>query len=179
MDVFEAIAQRHSYRGAFRDEPLPREDLRRIVQAGILAPSGKNAQTTTFIIVDEPDLVRQIAQMHPSNQAMQTARAFVACIVDARPEAIYEGHDFQVEDCAAAVENILLAITALGYATVWIDGWLRVERRAGQIGDLIGVPPEKVIRVILPIGIPAETWTQKEKRPFDERAWFNGYKRSE
>ena len=46
MDVFEAIARRHSYRESFRDEPVPRADLRRIVQAGLQAPSGKNAQTS-------------------------------------------------------------------------------------------------------------------------------------
>ncbi|MCK4343353.1 MAG: nitroreductase family protein [Phycisphaerae bacterium] len=53
MDVFEAIAKRHSYRGPFKDQPVPRADLQRIVQAGLQAPSGKNAQTTTFVIVDE------------------------------------------------------------------------------------------------------------------------------
>ena len=60
MDVFEAIAKRHSYRGPYEDRPVPRDDLRRIVQAGLQAPSGKNMQTTRFVIVDEPELVRQI-----------------------------------------------------------------------------------------------------------------------
>ena len=54
MDVFEAIAKRHSYRGPFKDQPISREDLRRIVQAGIQAPSGGNRQTTTFVIADDP-----------------------------------------------------------------------------------------------------------------------------
>lgn len=45
MDLFTAIAQRHSYRGPFTDQAIPREDLQQIVQAGIVAPSGKNEQT--------------------------------------------------------------------------------------------------------------------------------------
>jgi nitroreductase len=175
VDVFEALAKRHSYRGPFRDQPVPRADLRRIVQAGLQAPSGKNAQTTIFVIVDDADLVRQIAGMHPSNTAVQQARAFIACILDQRPAAVYEGHHFQVEDCAAAVENMLLAVTALGYATVWIDGWLRVERRAETIGRLLDLPDGKVLRVLLPLGVPTETWPQKEKKPFEARAWFNRY----
>ncbi len=61
----------------------------------------------------------------------------------AKPDAVYEGHSFQVEDCAAAVENMLLAITALGYATVWIDGWLRVEDRGETIGEMIGLSSNK------------------------------------
>lgn len=175
MDLFEAIARRHSYRGPFTDQPVPRPDLQRIVQAGLRAPSGKNAQTTTFVIADGPALVRQIGSMHASNVAVQQARAFIACIVDRQSVAVYEGHSFQVEDCAAAVENMLLAITALGYASVWIDGWLRVEQRADMIGRLLGVPPGKVIRVLLPIGVPAENWPPTQKKPFDQQAWFNRY----
>jgi nitroreductase len=82
---------------------------------------------------------------------------------------------FAVEDCSAAVENILLAITTLGYATVWIDGWLRGEGRAETVGALLGVPQDKVIRILLPIGVPAEKRSPAEKKPFAERAWFNRY----
>jgi nitroreductase len=175
MDVFEAIGRRHSYRGPFRDEPVERAALQRIVQAGLQAPSGRNAQTTTFVIVDDAGLVCQISEMPGGNMALQQAKAFIACIVDVQPEAVYEGHNFQVEDCAAAVENMLLAVTACGFASVWIDGWLRVQDRAAAIGRLLGLPDGKIIRVLLPIGVPAETWPQKERKPFEQRAWFNRY----
>ncbi|MGC9330037.1 MAG: nitroreductase family protein, partial [Candidatus Hinthialibacter sp.] len=122
MEFFETIEKRHSYRGPFKNLPIPREDLRRIVQAGIQAPSGKNAQTTSFVIVDDPELIPKIQALHLTNQAMQQAQAYIACFIDKNPEAIYEGYSFQVEDCAAAVENMFLAINALGYASVWIDG---------------------------------------------------------
>ena len=78
-----------------------------------------------------------------------------------------------MEDCAAAVENMLLAITALGYASVWVAGWLRVEGRADRIGQLLDVPEGKTARIILPIGTPTESYPRKEKMPFEERAWFN------
>jgi nitroreductase len=173
MDVFEAIGKRHSYRGPFRDQKVPRLDLKKTVQAGLQAPSGKNEQTTSFVIVDETDLVRQIGSMPAANKAIKQAQAFIACVVDRQPEAVYEGHSFQIEDCAAAVENMLLAITALGYATVWIDGWLRLEGRADAINRLLSVPEGKTVRVLLPLGVPEETWPQKEKKPFESRAWFN------
>ncbi len=57
MQFFDALEQRHSYRGPYRNSPVPPEDLRRIVAAGLQAPSGKNCQTTEFIIVDAPALV--------------------------------------------------------------------------------------------------------------------------
>ena len=175
MDIFEAIGKRHSYRGPFQDQAVPREDLQRIVQAGIQAPSGMNRQTTMFVIVDDAQLIARIQELHPANAAMQQAKAYIACIVDEDLGVTDDGLSFQVEDCAAAVENILLATTALGYATVWIDGWLRGERRAERVGELLGVPAGKIVRVILPVGVPGEAHEQKEKEPFDRRAWFNAY----
>ena len=175
MDFFEAVKKRHSYRGAFKDAPVAREDLRKILDAGLVAPSGKNAQTTRFVIVDEPELIEQIAQMNPANKAMQQAKAFIVCIIDKNPEAIYEGYAFQVEDCAAAVENMLLAITAMGYASVWIDGWLRVDGRNEAVGDLLGVPDDKIVRILLPIGVSAKEHHQPPKMQFEDRAWFNKY----
>ncbi|NLF24448.1 MAG: nitroreductase [Deltaproteobacteria bacterium] len=175
MELFEAIKGRHSYRGAFKDQEVRREHLKLIVEAGLLAPSGANAQTTSFVIVDNPELLATIGKMHKSNQAMQQAKGMIACIADKEPLPVYENFHFQTEDLAAAVQNMLLAITALGYASVWIDGWLRLEGHAERINHLLQVPPAKTVRVLLPIGVPLEPPTAKEKKGFSERAWFNRY----
>ena len=177
MDFFEAVKQRHSYRGGFKDMVVRHEDLMIIVQAGLDAPSGCNAQTTRFVIVDDSELHNHIRQMHPANKAMQQAKAFIACIVDKQPPGVYEELSFQVEDCAAAVQNMLLAITARGYASVWVDGWLRREGRAEILGKLLGVPDTKIVRVILPIGVPEKDVIGPEKLGFKQRAWFNKYEK--
>ena len=62
MDVFEAIERRHSYRGKFTSAPVSQEDLTKIVTAGILAPSGYNGQSTSFVIVDEKTLLSSLAE---------------------------------------------------------------------------------------------------------------------
>jgi len=172
MELFEAIDKRHSYRGGFTDDPLPREDARRIVRAGIQAPSGVNAQTTTFVIVDDPDLLAAMAGI-VDKQVVREAKAVIVVVMEERD--VYRGMSFGVEDYSAAVENMLLAITALGYATVWIDGALRAEQRAERIAELLGIPAHLQVRVILPVGVPVESVAQKEKKPFGERAWFNRY----
>ncbi|MHC4200577.1 MAG: nitroreductase family protein [Planctomycetota bacterium] len=174
MDLFEAVAARYSYRGAFTDEPVSRETLQKIVEAGLKAPSGKNEQTTSFVIADDLEILKAIGEMH-TMWAMQQAKAFIACVIDREPDPIYAGHAFQVEDCSAAVQNILLAVTALGLGSVWVDGWLRVEGRAEKIGELLGIPSGKVVRVILPVGVPAKQGRRPEKLPFAKRAWFNRY----
>ncbi|MBN1396072.1 MAG: nitroreductase family protein [Pirellulales bacterium] len=170
MELFEAIAKRHSYRGRFADAPVPREALQRIVQAGIQAPSAKNEQVVAFAIVDEPALLAAIADV-VDKPVCRTAKAMIACVVDPRP--VLADISFAPEDCAAAVENMLLATTALGYAAVWLDGVLRGEDRAERIGRLLNVPPGRTVRVLLPIGVPEEQCVQREKLPFGSRAWFN------
>lgn len=172
MELFEAIDKRHSYREGFTDAPVPRDDLRKIVQAGIQAPSAKNEQVVSFVIVDEAELIGQIARI-VDRSSCRTARAMIACVTDPRP--VIGQTSFATEDYAAAVENMLLAVTALGYATVWLDGVLRDENKAARIGELLGVPGEKAVRVLLPIGVAAQHGQQKEKLPFRQRAWFNRY----
>ncbi len=172
MDIFEAIDRRHSYRGEFTDTPVPRDDLRRIVQAGIQAPSAKNEQVVSFVVVDDSAVLAQVAAV-VDRPVCRTARAMIACVADPRP--ILRGDSFAAEDCAASVENMLLAITALGYASVWLDGVLRQEDKAQRIARLLGVPEGLQLRILLPVGVPAEAVSQKEKLPFDERASFNRY----
>ena len=54
--LIELILNRSSYRGKFRPDSVPREDLRAILEAGLAAPSGCNKQTTSLIAVDDPGL---------------------------------------------------------------------------------------------------------------------------
>ena len=172
MDLFEAIEKRHSYRGEFTDAPVPRDDLTKIVQAGIQAPSAKNEQVVSFVIVEDPASLKQIAEML-DRPVCRTARAMIACVIDPRP--VLGEISFAVEDCAASVENMLLAVTALGYAAVWLDGVLRRDEIAERIGKLLDIPAGRSVRILLPIGVPAEPGAQKEKLPFGQRAWFNKF----
>jgi nitroreductase len=170
MDLFEAINKRHSYRGDFKPDPVPDSDLKTIVEAGIKAPSGCNAQTTDFIIVTNNQSVKKIGEI-TGYPFVKNAPSLIVCAVTDTP--VYHGISFEKEDCAAAVENMLLAITALGYASVWVDGALRREKRAEKIGQLLNLANGRRVQVILPVGIPVEDRKQKEKKSFSERASWN------
>lgn len=172
MDLFEAIQKRYCYRGEFTDAKVPRADLQKIVQAGIQAPSACNEQVASFVIVDDPELLAAIAKI-VNRPVCNTAKAMIVCIVDPRP--VYQGKSFPKEDCAAAVENMFLALTALGYASVWLDGVLRVDDVAARIAKLLGVPAGLHVQVLLPLGVAATPGTQRERLPFERRAWFNRY----
>jgi nitroreductase len=101
MDFFEAVNNRYSYRRKFDTVAPSLEDLKKIVQAGQDAPSGKNAQTTGFLIIKDPEIVSLIQTMPGGNPAMKTALAYIAAHISSDPEKIYEGHDFEIEDCAS------------------------------------------------------------------------------
>ncbi len=172
MDLFEAIDKRHSYRDKFQDKPVPRADLEAIVEAGLKAPSGCNVQRTSFVIVDDPKILAEIRKLH-AMRAVQTAPAIIFCVIPTDPPPAYGDKTFEIEDCSAATENMLLAVTALGYATVWIDGQLREESRAEKFNKLLGVPAGRTCRIMLPIGVPAQKKSRAEKKSFAERAFFN------
>ena len=172
MDVFEAIEKRHSYRGAYTDAPVSRDDLKRIGEAGLKAPSGCNTQTTTFVIVDDPAAMDVLRTTH-TMRAVKEAKAFIVCCIAKDPKHVYRDHSFEVEDCSAAVQNMLLAAIALGYGTVWIDGALRYDGHAERIDAALGVPADRTARVLLPIGVPVEEGPRKTKMPFEQRAQFN------
>ena len=171
MDFFKAVELRHSYRGAYTNDTVPESDIIKILDAGIRAPSGCNAQTTSFIVVTNPELRAKIAEAFP-NDMTKTAPVLVMAITE---KVTFDfGFDCEFEDYGAAVENILLAATALGYASCWLDGQIRLDKVGDKLvcevlAEMLEVPKNKTVRTILPIGVPASTGKQAEKKPFDER----------
>ena len=176
MELFDAIRKRASYRGAFAGTPVPREHLEQIIDAGIRAPSGYNGQSTSFVVATDPERRRAVASIAGGQQSLATAQAIIAVVMNPNATSTRE-FSFAVEDYAAATQNMLLAITALGYASVWIDGALRRNDVAKKIGDYLGVPADREVRVILPVGVPAAEPTQAGRLPFGERAWFDSHGR--
>lgn len=172
MEFFEAVSRRYSHRTPFLDEPVPDGDVRKIVEAGIRAPSGMNCQTTSFVVVTDPQLRAQIAQVLPSPA---TQSAPVILVVLSEHVVTPCGLPFEVEDYAAATENMLLAATALGYASVWMDGMTKAEKANAAIREILNIPAGKTVRTILPLGVPAQEGAQKERKPFEERCTYNRF----
>jgi nitroreductase len=170
MDIFEAIAKRFSYRGEFMDEPISRHHLKKIVQAGIDAPSGCNAQSTSFVVVDKPEVIAEISKLIGDKPVCKTATAMIACVCDKTPA--YGKMSFFIEDCAAATQNMWLALTAIGLASVWLDGVIRGDVGV-EIGKLLKVPANLEVRVLLPIGYPInKDGKPNPKKSLQERVRF-------
>ena len=97
---------------------MPRSDLREILEAGLAAPSGCNLQTTQLIGVDDPVLVKRLAEIYGREWA---ATAPAAILVLTKETMSPSGISYHVHDYSAAVENMLLAIAAKGYASVSVS----------------------------------------------------------
>jgi len=166
MNFFEIVQARHSYRGSFTNATIPEEEIIKIVDAGLRAPSGCNAQTTYFTVVTNPELRAKLAEILVKD-AIRTAPVL---IILATEKVTFDfGLNFELEDYAAAVENILLAATALGYASCWYDGVTRLEGRDKAIAKLLEIPETRQVRTILPIGVPEKAGNQAPRKPFEER----------
>lgn len=173
MNTFEAIACRRSYRGKYLPTTVPREHLIQIMEAGYHAPSGCNKQTTSFLAVDDPEILAKLKSVIDPPVA-ETAPAFI-CVLTRRIIA-YRDRTYYVQDYAAAIQNMLLAIEELGYASCWIEGHVTdVDRIGYQIQKILGVPDEYELICILPVGIAADPVKPPKKQPFEVRAWLNGF----
>ena len=176
MDVLEAIFGRHSYRGKYKADPVPREDLEKIMQAGLVAPSGCNKQTTSLIAVDDPGI---LAELHSVIRPPvgETAPAAI-CVLTQRIIA-YRDRCFAVQDYSAAIENMLLAITALGYQSCWFEGHITDEDRIGEkMARILNVPAGYELVCFLPVGIAEGEPALPKKKSFEERARFNAFPKS-
>ncbi len=174
MTTFDVISARRSYRGKYLPTPVPREHLTAIMQAGLDAPSGCNKQTTSIIAVDDPILLARLRGVIDPPIA-ETAPAYI-CVLTQRIIA-YRDRCFAVQDYSAAIENMLLAIVALGYQSCWYEGHITDADRIGdQMARILGVPEDYELVCLLPVGVAADPVRGPQKKAFEERAWFNGFK---
>ena len=173
MNTFDIMARRYSYRGKYLPTPVPREHLLKIMEAGCAAPSGCNKQTTSFIAVDDPEVLNRLkAVIDPP--LGETAPAYI-CVLT-RKTIAYRDRTFYIQDYSAAIQNALLAIEALGYASCWIEGHVTDTDRIGdKMAAILGVPDEYELVAYLPVGIPEAPGKRVRKQPLSQRAWVNGF----
>jgi nitroreductase len=165
MDALEAIRKRRSVR-KYTGDPIPRQDLETIVDAGRLAATGGNRQPWEFVVVTGREM---IDQLKVAAQWMDKAGAIIAVVLDSSTR-------WWVEDGSAAIENMLIASTALGYGSCWLEGW--TLPREDEFKVLLGIPEHRRLLTLIPIGVPVG-WPTCEKKSLDEVLYWEQYGRKE
>ncbi|MEZ4528864.1 MAG: nitroreductase family protein [Desulfobacterales bacterium] len=163
MELFHALHTRRSIR-KYTAQPVSDADIQKILEAAMMAPSAGNAQPWQFIVVRDRQKLAEVKNVNPFAQMAEEAPLGILVCGDLRLEK-YEG--FWVQDCAAAMQNLLLAAHGLGLGAVWTGIYPKEERTQG-FRRLFGLP-EKVIPLgFAVIGHPDQE-IRSESRYRDER----------
>ncbi len=114
MEILEGIRTRKSIRKYIAK--IEEKELDTVIRAGFAAPSAHNAQPWEFLIIREAKAIEKVAEMHKYAQmVLQAGTAILVCGDSKRQES----ESFLIQDCAAAIENMLLAAHGMGLGAVW------------------------------------------------------------
>lgn len=191
MSLYDIVVSRRTVR-QFQQKPVNEKILRKMVNAGRLAPSAANCQPLEFIVVTNKDICQKIfpclkwaAYIAPEGNP-RPGNEPVSYIVTLVNKNIKDNH--YEWDVGAAVENMILVGWEYGIASCWL---LSVERK--EVRHLLKIPETYVIDSVLALGYPAEEpveeimresikyWKDKEgrlhvpKRKLKDILHFNGF----
>ena len=124
----ETIYKRRSVR-KYTETPVTDAQVKQIIRAGMAAPSAKNSQEWVFIVLREPEIYKTFSEVHVNAFAMKTAQAAILVCADLSKEQD-PGQCWWIQDCSAAMENMLLEATDLGLGSLWLGVHPKPERIA-------------------------------------------------
>jgi nitroreductase len=147
----ETIFARRSVR-QYRPGAVDDATVRDLLEAAMAAPSAVAEDARHLIVGRDPGMLGRITEGLPNGKMLADAAVgFVVCGDLHRTHGQLEG--YLVEDCSAAVENLLLAATALGLGACWLGVHPRPER-AEFLRTLFGLPANIVPVAVVSIGWP-------------------------
>jgi nitroreductase len=157
MDILNVIFSRRSIRN-YQERRLERETLVQLLRAAMAAPTAANAQPWEFVVVDEPETIDPLKAVLPFGKYNPPA----AIVVCGNPDIANNsaGKLYWVQDCSAAIENMLIAAAGMGLGTVWI-GVYPLESRVKSVRKVLNMPENVTPLGVVYVGYPAE---QKEAR---------------
>lgn len=162
-DIMTHILSRRSIR-KYTDEPVSREDIVRLLQAAMAAPSATNRKPWEFIVVTEPKVLDGLRKALPFGR-YNAPLAIVVC-GNMRRALPWPARDFWIQDCSAAIENILLAAAGLGLGAVWI-GVHPISLFVKAVSRTLSLPRSIVPLGVVYAGYPAET--KAPRTQYDEK----------
>jgi nitroreductase len=130
-------------------------EIQIMLEAAMAAPSAVAKDPWRFVVIKNKETLAQIAAFLPNGKMLAWAAAGIAVCGD-----LDAAHDRQLsyllQDCSAAIENLLLSVHALGLGACWLGIHPR-EDRIGKMRARLGLPPSVVPVAVISIGRPGET----------------------
>jgi len=154
----EVIEKRRSIR-RYKSTPVPREKILKVLEAARIAPSAGHRQPWHFVVVEDRETIRKLAK---SEWAAEDPVMIVG--LAASP-------GWCLNDLGIALEHIVLAATNLGLGTCWMGQTGREE----MIKGLLGIPDNFKVVAVVPVGVPDETPSPKERKSLDDIVSWEKY----
>ena len=160
-DLIQTIMTRTTIR-AFQDKPVSDETVELLLKAATAAPSAKNSQPWSFVVIRNRALLEKLGDSLPN--AKMTATAPVALVICGVLDKALPGEarEYWIQDAAAATENFLLAVHALGLGAVW-TGVHPISERIRIIREALHLPEGVEPFCLIPFGYPAVPASVKDK----------------
>jgi nitroreductase len=162
MDVFTAISQRKSVR-KYKDKAVDDEVLRRVLEAGRIAPSAGNRQDWKFIVVRDNETRHKLAIAARGQMFLaQAPLAIVGCAIE--PTYVMMcGQSAGILDVSIAFSFMMLEATEQGLGTCWLGAF-----DEGAVKKILGVPDAMRVVAMTPLGYPDETPAGRPRKSMDE-----------
>lgn len=161
MDFLELIYTRRSIR-QYVDRPIENESIRKLLEAAISAPSGKNGQPWKFSVVMSTGDIERLAKLSIYGRWMRKAKCFIVVFLDKSCSYHYVK---DIQSCGAAIQNILLAAHAMGIGSCWIG---EIIEKGEEIKSLLGIENSNLeLMGIVTLGYSDVQDVIPERRHFD------------
>ena len=165
MNIIDLIKTRRSIR-KFTDEPVPDETIDKVIDAGILAPSGLNNQPWKFGVIKESGLKKEIAALTRYSKIVCGADTLIAVFLDHS-----QGYDRTKDVMAvgACIQNMLLVIHSLGLGAVWLGEILKNKEK---VLELVGGFGDIELMAIIAVGYPEQKGGAGNRKDLDQAVLF-------
>jgi nitroreductase len=154
MDVLTVIKERRSVR-KYKKADIPAEDIEKILEAAMFAPSARNSRPWEFTAVRNRDVLNKLSEVHPYWKMASQASC---CIV---VYALTDLSEYWQQDCGAAIQNILLSAAGLGYGTCWC-GVYPHQKNVDAVNEIVG-PAKGTPIAFINMGVSGESPVQRGK----------------
>lgn len=167
------IKERRSVR-SYKEKPVPDHIINEILESAIWAPSAGNLQPWEFIWIRDEETKLRVAQA-ASQLFISTAPTVIVVAANKMRSGTFYGERgeslYCIQDTAAAIENMLLAVHAHGLGACWIGAF-----DEGSVARILRMP--EMIRpvAIIPIGYPDEEPVPPSRRPLSKVVHLEHYR---
>lgn len=167
MEFTELIRTRESVRNYDPGTPVPEEVLKRILEAGRLAPSACNYQPWKFLLISSPSMLEKVRACYHREWFKEAPHVLVVTgLKDQAWKRTYDGYNSVETDAAIALTHIILAAENEGVATCWIAAYdPEMLKKALNIGK------NQIIFGITPLGYPKKGYQKsglKKRKALEE-----------